>query len=145
MKRFFRSVQLIKWLHYRPFSDKLPTNSEYSKETFFLESVFDEVRNSRLQGCSDREKKDSFTKTYLQFSKFQNILFFLSTTRIDLWLSSLLGCRLYSCNSFKRKLRYMRFSDNSPKFSAQLFQNALRISSLMKFKRVIDYIVQSLY
>ena len=35
---------------------KLPTISEYSKETFFLGSVFAEVRNSGMQGFSVREK-----------------------------------------------------------------------------------------
>ena len=44
------------------FSGKLSTTSEYSNELFFLESVFAKVRNSRLQGCSVKGKRDSFAK-----------------------------------------------------------------------------------
>ena len=41
---------------YRPFFSELPTILEYTKETFFLEPAFADVRNSGLQGCSVREK-----------------------------------------------------------------------------------------
>ena len=58
MNRFFISV------YFRPFFGKLPTISEYSKKTFFLESVFAEVRNSGLQDCNVREKRDSFGKVF---------------------------------------------------------------------------------
>ena len=47
-------------IHYRPFSGKLPTISEYSKEIFFLKSAFNDVRNSAPQGCSVREKGTLF-------------------------------------------------------------------------------------
>ena len=57
VKRFFRSVYLIKWLHYRPFSGKLPTISEHSKQKFFLGSAFKDVRNSEPQNCIALEKK----------------------------------------------------------------------------------------
>ena len=66
---FFRSVQLIK-CKIQTFLCKLPTSSEYSKETFFLKPTFADVRNSGLQGCS---------KDFLGFSKFQNTLYFLTT------------------------------------------------------------------
>ena len=39
--------------------------------------------------------------------------------------SPVVGCRLYSCNCVKRELHCIWFSDNFPKFSAELFQNAL--------------------
>ena len=52
----FRGNFFITSLYYRPFSGKLPTISQYSKKTFFLESAFKEVRNSGLQGRSIREK-----------------------------------------------------------------------------------------
>ena len=47
-----RNLSLIEWLHYRPFPGKLPTISEHSKETFFLESAFAGVRNCGLQTCN---------------------------------------------------------------------------------------------
>ena len=50
-------VSLIKWLHYRPFPGELPTISEHSKETFFLESVFDNVRNCGLQAYNVGKKR----------------------------------------------------------------------------------------
>ena len=56
LRDFFRSVYLIKRLQYKLLSGKLPTISEYSKEAFFLELAFADVRNSGLQGCSVKEK-----------------------------------------------------------------------------------------
>ena len=47
----------------------LASNSEYSRETFLLESVFTEVRYSGLQSCSVR-KKAQFCKEF--FWNFQN-------------------------------------------------------------------------
>ena len=38
--------------------------------------------------------------------------------------------RLCSCNCIKWELHYIRFSDSSPKFSAQLLQNVLMKSSV---------------
>ena len=46
----------MKWLHYRPFSGKLPTISQHSKEIFLLQSAFAEDRNCGLQGCCVRKK-----------------------------------------------------------------------------------------
>ena len=64
MKRFFISV------HFRPFFGKLPTISEYSKKTFFLESVFAEVRNSGLQDCNVREKGTVLERFFGNFRIF---------------------------------------------------------------------------
>ena len=51
---------------YTPFSGKLPTVSEYSKETFLFKSVFAEFRNSGLQGCNVREKVQ-FREDFFEF------------------------------------------------------------------------------
>ena len=55
---------------YRPFSGKLPAISEYSKEIFFLESVFSEVRNSGLQGCSVSENGTVLQRFFWNFQNF---------------------------------------------------------------------------
>ena len=54
-KKYNNPVTSIKWRHI-PFPGKLSTISEYSKETFSLESVFTEVGNNGLQVCSVIEK-----------------------------------------------------------------------------------------
>ena len=54
-------------LHFRPFNGKLPTISEYSKKTFFLESAFPEFRNSGLLGCSVREKGTVLKRFFWNF------------------------------------------------------------------------------
>ena len=120
---FFSSVWLIKWLYYRPFSCRLPTISEYSKETFFLEPVFAEVRNSGLQGCSVRKKKGQFCKDVFGifeileypflFEHFENV----SVVQ----LGSIVGCRLYSCNSKENSTTYV-FLTIFQKFRRSFFQ-----------------------
>ena len=114
------------------FSCILPTISEYSKETFSLEPAFGDVRNSGLQGCSVREKSTLSQRFFQEFSKFQNTLYFLTTLRMYLQCSPVVGYRLYSRNSNKRELHYIFFSLNLPKFSVQLFQNTLIKSSVME-------------
>ena len=66
-------VALIKLLHYRPLSEKHQTTLEHSNETFVLEPVCAEVRNSGLQSCNFREAvldRASSVKYFLEFSKF---------------------------------------------------------------------------
>ena len=114
----------IKLLHYRPFSEKLPTLSKYSKETFFLESAFADVRNSGLQGCSVREKGTLSQRFFWNFRNFR--------MSFPFWALS-------ECICNKMELQYIFFSDNVPKFSVQLFQNTLIKLSVMEFSRVLDY------
>ena len=121
---FFRSVQLIKWFHYRPFSGKLPIILEYSKETFFLESAFADVRNSELQGGSIREK-NTLSQIYFQiFRNFRTPFPFsaLSECICSAVRQQAVECNLAS-NSNKRELHQIFLSDNFPKFSMQQFQN----------------------
>ena len=59
------------WLHESPFSGKLPTISEYSKETFFLESAFADVSNSGLQDCSVGEKGTFLQGFFWNFRNFR--------------------------------------------------------------------------
>ena len=56
---------------YGPSSDKLPTLSKYSKQTFFLESTFADIRNSGLPGCGVREKGTLVQKNYWYFRNFR--------------------------------------------------------------------------
>ena len=74
---------------------------------------------------------------YISFRQLDQPPNFLSTSRMYLWCSTVVTCRLYSCNCIKRELHYIRFTDNFPKFSAQLFQNALVKSSVTQFSRVV--------
>ena len=57
---------------YGPSSDKLPTLSKYSKQTFFLESTFADIRNSGLPGCGVREKGTLVQKIIGIFEIFEN-------------------------------------------------------------------------
>ena len=66
----------MKELHYRPFSCKLPTISKHSRETFFLESVFTEVRYFGLQGCSVRKKGKVSQRFYVIYKILEH--YFLS-------------------------------------------------------------------
>ena len=45
-------------------SGKVPTISEYSQATFFLDSLFAQVRFSRLQSCSLEKKGQSCKKLF---------------------------------------------------------------------------------
>ena len=89
------------------------------------------------------QKKAHFPKDFLEFAKFQNTLLFLSTLRMYVQCSRVVGCKLYSCNSNKRELHYIFFSDNFRKFLMQPFQNTLINSSVMEFSRVLDQTPQS--
>ena len=63
------SVSLVKRLRYRPFSCKFRITQERSKETFVLESVCAEVRNSGQQTCNVREKGTVLHKMLWNFQK----------------------------------------------------------------------------
>ena len=109
------------WLHYSPFSGKLPTISEYSKETFFLESAFADVRNSGLQAVA-LEKKAPFCKDFLG-------IFEILENPFPYWaLSECISSAVqkyavdYICvTPIKGNSTTYFFSDNFPKFSVQLF------------------------
>ena len=75
---FTNTVALIKLLHCRPLSDKLPSISEHSKETFVLESVCAEVRNSVLQICDVREKGTVLQRFFWNFWNFRRSFPFLA-------------------------------------------------------------------
>ena len=64
----------MKWLHHRPFSGRLPTISEYSNETFFLESV---LLKSEIQDCRSLalEKKGHFRKDIFGIFEILEYLF----------------------------------------------------------------------
>ena len=94
---------LIKWVYYRPFSGKLPTISECSKETFFLESAFAAgVRKSGLQVCNGKKKG--------QFWKYFRGIFEISEHPLisehfqNISVAQSGSCRLYSWNSIKREI-----------------------------------------
>ena len=84
-----------------------------------MQPVFTEVRNAGLEGCSFREKGAvsqrfkgiyKILEHYFLSGHFHNV----SVVVFD----PVLGCGLHSCNYIKRKLHYIHFSDNSPKFSS---------------------------
>ena len=140
MKRFFQKRLVDQRRHYRPFFGKVSAISEYSQEAFFLEFVFAEVRNSGLQDCSIRKKRDSFAKIFFGFSKFQNILSFLSTSRM--YQS---GCRFvdYIRATLLHTPLDMLFFDNFSKFSVLLFQKTLMKSYVMELSRVLGCRLQT--
>ena len=92
VKRFFRSVYLIKWLHYRPFSGELQTISEYSKKTFFLESLsFLKLENLDCRAVAI-VKMDSFKNLFFGILKILEDSIFLSTSRMYLQCSPVVNC-----------------------------------------------------
>ena len=68
---------LIKWFHYRYFPGKCPTISENNHKKHFSF----EVRNSELLACNVEKKEQLYRKIFLKFSKFQNNLSFLNTSK----------------------------------------------------------------
>lgn len=78
----------------------------------------------RLQACICREKRGTFAKFFLRYSKFQNVIFFRKTLRILSVVEFLV--RQQTADSIraiviKRKFQYIRFSGFFPKYSVQLF------------------------
>ena len=119
-------------------SGKPLTISEHWKESFFLEPVFTVVRNSGLQACGAGEKGTVWKKIFRNLQNFRTLFPFwtlpecICSTAFD----PEVGCGLHSSNCIKRKLHYVRFSDNFPKFSEQLFQFILMKSSVAESSRV---------
>ena len=87
-----------------------------------MEPLFTEVRNFGLQGCSVIEK-GAVSQRLLGIYK-------------HLERSTLFDPGLHSYNYIKRKLDCIHFSDNFPKFSAQLFQITLMKLCVGEFSRV---------
>ena len=98
---------------------------------------FAEAGNSRLQGCSVREEVFEILEV-LEFSKFQNIFSFLSTSRkvsvievlVHQQAVDLCSCAILSNGNCRC------FAGYFPKFLVELFQNIVMKSSVMEFSRV---------
>ena len=138
---FFRSVQLIKWFHYRPFSGKLSIILEYSKETFFLESAFADVRNSELQGGNIREKN---TLSQIYFQIFRNF-------RTPFLSQHSRNVSVVQCGSRLQNLilQATLIKGNSTRYFYLTIFRSFRCSkfkiSVMEFSRVLDCTPQSCF
>ena len=115
-----------------------------SLQTFLWQiSIYFRIQKFWTAGLQRQRKRYRFAKIFLKFLKFQNILSFVSTPRMYLQCIPVVGCRLHSRNSIKRKLHHIRFSDDGPKFLVQLFEKTLMKSSVKDFSRVMGCRLQS--
>ena len=135
----------------KSFFQKCLVNQMASLQTFFWKiSIYYRTLKRKHFSCSLCLLKSEFWTAGLQRQrKRENLDFFgifevlehpfLSEhlQNVSVQCSPGVDCRLYSCDCIKWKLDYIRFSDSFPKFSAQLFQNALIKSSVTQFSRVM--------
>ena len=112
---FTNPIALVKGLHCRPLSYKLPTILEHSKETW---SWSWSQKNSGLQACNVTEKWTVVQNIFWSFRKFRTSFPFLALPeKYHCFFSPIVGCRLYSCNCIKRELHYLCFLHHYPRKS----------------------------